>query len=59
MADGTASAEDAAAAGFAVLLRGDLPLDAGTEVFALHPLELDAARVRLLAASDLVAALAV
>ena len=58
-ADGTASAVDAAAAGFAVLLRGDLPLGAGAEVFALHPLELDAARLRLLAASDLVAALAV
>ena len=58
-ANGTASAEDAAAAGFVVLLRGDLPLGAGAEVFALHPLELDATRTRLLATSDLVAALAV
>lgn len=58
-ADGTASVGDAAAADFAVLLRGDLPLGAGTEVFALHPRELDAARVRLLVAADLVAALAV
>ncbi len=58
-ADGTASAKDAATAGLAVLLRGDLPLSPGAEVFALHPLELDAARIRLVAASDLVAALAV
>ena len=58
-ADGTALTEDAAAAGFAVLLHGDLPLRPGAEVFALHPLGLDAARLRLLAASDLVAALAV
>lgn len=58
-AAGVADVPETRAAGFAVLLRGDLPLAAEAEVFALHPLELDAGRVRLLAASDLVAALQV
>ncbi|MFF3458963.1 MXAN_6230/SCO0854 family RING domain-containing protein [Streptomyces sp. NPDC002730] len=42
----------------AYLLRGDLELPDGSEVFALHPLSQDAARVRLLAAADLVTAIA-
>jgi stress response protein SCP2 len=55
----TASAGEVGAASFAVLLRGDIPVVHGAEVFALHPLELNASTIRLLAASDLVAALAV
>ncbi|MFK4221877.1 MXAN_6230/SCO0854 family RING domain-containing protein [Streptomyces sp. NPDC019890] len=42
----------------AYLLRGDLELPDGSEVFALYPLIQDAARVRLLAAADMVTALA-
>ncbi|MDQ0939845.1 MXAN_6230/SCO0854 family RING domain-containing protein [Streptomyces sp. V1I1] len=41
----------------AYLLRGDLELPDGSEVFALYPLSQDAARVRLLAAADMVTAL--
>ncbi|MFE0464760.1 MXAN_6230/SCO0854 family RING domain-containing protein [Kitasatospora sp. NPDC058965] len=40
------------------LLRGDLPLAPGAEAYALHPAGLDAARVRLLTAADVVTALA-
>ncbi|MGW3244942.1 MXAN_6230/SCO0854 family RING domain-containing protein [Streptomyces sp. NPDC001070] len=42
----------------AYLLRGDVAVPAGGEVFALHPAALDAAKVRLLSAPDLVASLA-
>lgn len=42
----------------AYLLRGDLELPDGSEVFALYPLDQDAGRVRLLAAADMVTALA-
>lgn len=42
----------------AYLLRGDVAVAEGGEVFALHPAALDAARVRLLSASDVVASLA-
>ncbi|MFI9585358.1 MXAN_6230/SCO0854 family RING domain-containing protein [Streptomyces sp. NPDC052236] len=42
----------------AYVLRGDLELPEGSEVFALYPLGQDAARVRLLAAADMVTALA-
>ncbi|MFD8699388.1 MXAN_6230/SCO0854 family RING domain-containing protein [Kitasatospora purpeofusca] len=49
---------DLTRAQLAFLLRGDLALPAGAQVFALHPAALDAGAVRLLAASDLVAALA-
>ncbi|MFF3325288.1 MXAN_6230/SCO0854 family RING domain-containing protein [Streptomyces sp. NPDC002889] len=41
----------------AYLLRGDLELPDGSEVFALYPLGQDAARVRLLAVADMVTAL--
>ncbi|MET9295285.1 RING finger family 4 domain-containing protein [Streptomyces sp. NPDC003077] len=47
----------AARAEFACLLRGDLALPEGSEVFALHPAGLDAGAVRLLTASDLVTSL--
>ncbi|WP_431728510.1 MXAN_6230/SCO0854 family RING domain-containing protein [Verrucosispora sp. TAA-831] len=53
-----ASPEDAATAELQLLLRGDLPVPDGAEVFALHPAGLDAGRVRLLAASDVPAMLA-
>ncbi|MEU4098456.1 MXAN_6230/SCO0854 family RING domain-containing protein [Streptomyces sp. NPDC026673] len=46
------------AARLAYLLRGDVAVPAGGEVFALHPGALDAAKVRLLSASDVVASLA-
>ncbi|MEH0936659.1 MXAN_6230/SCO0854 family RING domain-containing protein [Micromonospora psammae] len=48
----------AAAPGFAALVRGDLPLAEGAQVYALYRGELDADRVRLLDAADLVAGLA-
>ncbi|MFJ9914604.1 MXAN_6230/SCO0854 family RING domain-containing protein [Actinacidiphila glaucinigra] len=46
------------AARLAYLLRGDVAVAEGCEVFSLHPAALDAARVRLLSASDVVASLA-
>ncbi|WP_171162413.1 MXAN_6230/SCO0854 family RING domain-containing protein [Streptomyces sp. I05A-00742] len=52
------AAVDGAGAGLAFLYRGDLELARGAEVFALHPREIDAGAVRLLTASDVVAALA-
>ncbi|MFJ2218211.1 hypothetical protein ACIQVO_38435 [Streptomyces sp. NPDC101062] len=42
----------------AYLLRGDIPLPAGAEAYALHTGGLDAGTLRLLSASDLVASLA-
>lgn len=48
---------DATEVNLAYLLRGDLPLAAGGEAYALHPAGLDARQVRLLGASDLVSAL--
>ncbi|MER6618183.1 hypothetical protein [Streptomyces xantholiticus] len=45
-------------AGLAHLVRGDLPLPAGSQVYALHPGALEADKVRLLTAADVVAALA-
>jgi hypothetical protein len=45
-------------AGLAFLLRGDVELADGCEVFALYPQRLDASRVRLLSASDVVTAFA-
>ncbi|MER5766383.1 MXAN_6230/SCO0854 family RING domain-containing protein [Streptomyces sp. NPDC001985] len=50
-------APDLAGAELAYLLRGDLPLRSGAEVFALHPAGLDAGEVRLLAAPELVSSL--
>ncbi|MFI2345800.1 MXAN_6230/SCO0854 family RING domain-containing protein [Streptomyces sp. NPDC019443] len=47
-----------AAPRLAYLLRGDLEQPDGSEVFALYPLGQDAARVRLLAAADMVTDLA-
>jgi hypothetical protein len=46
------------AAGLAHLVRGDLPPADGSQVYALYPGGLDAGRVRLLTAADVVAALA-
>ncbi|MDX2817296.1 RING-HC finger protein [Streptomyces sp. PA03-5A] len=46
------------AARLAYLLRGDVAVAEGGEVFALHPAALDAAKARLLSASDVVASLA-
>ncbi|MGW7469915.1 hypothetical protein ACWGJT_35935, partial [Streptomyces xantholiticus] len=43
-------------AGLAHLVRGDLPLPAGSQVYALHPGALEADKVRLLTAADVVAA---
>ncbi|GGW31317.1 MXAN_6230/SCO0854 family RING domain-containing protein [Streptomyces xantholiticus] len=54
-APGAAAPESA---GLAHLVRGDLPLPAGSEVYALHPGALEADKVRLLTAADVVAALA-
>ncbi|MEO3975580.1 MXAN_6230/SCO0854 family RING domain-containing protein [Streptomyces sp. CAU 1734] len=45
-------------AGLAFLVRGDVPLPAGAEVYALYPAGLDAGAVRLLTAPDLVTSLA-
>lgn len=45
-------------ASLAYLLRGDIPLPAGAEAYALHAGALDAGTLRLLSASDLVASLA-
>ncbi|WP_116215141.1 MXAN_6230/SCO0854 family RING domain-containing protein [Streptomyces olivoreticuli] len=50
-------APDLSRARLAHLLRGDLALPPGSEVYALHPAGLNAASVRLLTASDLVTAL--
>ncbi|WP_147991336.1 TerD family protein [Streptomyces sp. t39] len=50
--------EPAEAPGLVHLLRGDVQPADGAEAYALYPLALDAARVRLLAAPDLVTALA-
>ncbi|MFF3564386.1 MXAN_6230/SCO0854 family RING domain-containing protein [Streptomyces sp. NPDC002574] len=55
--DGTDARTELGRARLAWLLRGDLELPQGGEVFALHPAGLDAARVRLLSAADVVAAL--
>lgn len=49
---------DPAGAQLAYLLRGDLRLPGGSEAYALYPAGLDPRSVRLLAASDLVSALA-
>lgn len=49
---------DFAAPDLVYLLRGDVQPADGAEAYALHPLALDASRVRLLAAPDLVTALA-
>ncbi|MHA6758918.1 MXAN_6230/SCO0854 family RING domain-containing protein [Streptacidiphilus sp. PAMC 29251] len=48
----------AGGAGLAYLLRGDLLLPKGCEVFALYPADLDAGAVKLLTADDIVTALA-
>ncbi|MFC9266378.1 RING finger family 4 domain-containing protein [Streptomyces zhihengii] len=52
------SGEIAEAPSLVYLLRGDIQPADGAEAYALHPLALDAARVRLLAAPDLVTTLA-
>jgi hypothetical protein len=49
---------DITGAELAYLLRGDIPLPKDSEVFALHPAGLDPANVRLVAAPELVTALA-
>ncbi len=49
---------DPATAGLAFLHRGDVPVAAGAQVYALYPQGLDPAVVRLLTAEDLVAGLA-
>ncbi|MEY9842509.1 MXAN_6230/SCO0854 family RING domain-containing protein [Streptacidiphilus sp. EB103A] len=56
--DTDTAAADPATAQLAYLLRGDLALADGSEAYALHPAGLDAAKVRLLTAADLVTALA-
>ncbi|MFD3453433.1 MXAN_6230/SCO0854 family RING domain-containing protein [Streptomyces sp. NPDC058691] len=56
--DGPDALKELGRARLAWLLRGDLELPESGEVFALHPAGLDAARVRLLSAADVVAALA-
>ncbi|WP_201272304.1 MXAN_6230/SCO0854 family RING domain-containing protein [Verrucosispora sp. SN26_14.1] len=56
--DGDGVPDDATAPGFAALLRGDLTVAEGAPVYALHAAALDADRVRLLDAADLVADLA-
>jgi hypothetical protein len=56
--DGAGDPEDAATAGFQLLVRGDLPVPDGAEVYALHPASLDASKVRLLAAADVAGMLA-
>nr|BEK62832.1 hypothetical protein KPHV_00590 [Kitasatospora purpeofusca] len=56
--DRAVGAVDLTGAQLAFLLRGDLALPAGAQVYALHPAALDAGAVRLLAATELVAALA-
>ncbi|MFJ7281073.1 hypothetical protein, partial [Kitasatospora sp. NPDC098663] len=56
--DQDTGAVDPAGARLAFLLRGDLALPAGAQAYALHPASLDAGALRLLAASDPVAALA-
>ncbi|WP_406737299.1 hypothetical protein OG365_02490 [Streptomyces sp. NBC_00853] len=48
---------EATDARLAFLVRGDLDLPAGSEVYALYPDDLDPARVRLLDATDLVTSL--
>lgn len=52
ISDAPATVDDAATAGLQFVARGDLPAPDGAEVFALHPGQLDAGRVRLLAAAD-------
>ncbi|MFJ8078185.1 MXAN_6230/SCO0854 family RING domain-containing protein [Streptomyces sp. NPDC096176] len=54
----TGTYEPGARPELAYLLRGDIEAADGGEVLALHPLRLDASRVRLLAAADMVTALA-
>ncbi|MFF8841588.1 MXAN_6230/SCO0854 family RING domain-containing protein [Streptomyces sp. NPDC015127] len=54
----TDGAEPSARPRLAFLLRGDVELPDGSEVFALYPHAQDATRVRLLAASDVVTAMA-
>ncbi|MEU7157466.1 RING finger family 4 domain-containing protein [Streptomyces chrestomyceticus] len=56
--DGSGPAPDLGRARLAYLLRGDVPLPAQAEVYALHPAGLDAGTAVLLAASDLVTSLA-
>jgi hypothetical protein len=58
--EGTGGDDDGSSGGprLAYLLRGDLELPDGSEVFALYPLGQDASRVRLLAAADMVTVLA-
>lgn len=53
-----ATPEDAATAALQFVARGDLPVPDGAEVFALHLGQLDAGRVRLLAAADVAGLLA-
>jgi hypothetical protein len=55
--DGFAVPAEAGDAALQLLVRGDLPVPAGAAVYALHPANLDASTVRLLAAADLAAAL--
>ncbi|MFD7897859.1 MXAN_6230/SCO0854 family RING domain-containing protein [Streptomyces sp. NPDC059743] len=50
---------DLAEAELAFLVRGDIALAGGSQVYALHPAELNADAVRLLTATDVVNALAV
>ncbi|NJQ01110.1 hypothetical protein [Streptomyces zingiberis] len=55
---GTDAPADPGGASLAYLLRGDIALPAGAEVYALYPGTLDAGTLRLLSASDLVTSLA-
>jgi hypothetical protein len=48
---------DPARAGLAFLMRGDIPVASGAEVYALQPAGLDPATVRLVAAEDLTSSL--
>lgn len=56
--DAEASVGDAAGAALQMVVRGDLPVPAGAEVYALHPAGLDAGEVDLLAAADVAGQLA-
>ncbi|OEV09238.1 MXAN_6230/SCO0854 family RING domain-containing protein [Streptomyces nanshensis] len=56
--DDDATEADPSRATLAYLMRGDVELPAGSEVYALHPAGLDSSAVRLLAASEVVTGLA-
>jgi Prokaryotic RING finger family 4 len=56
--DSVGSADEITPVPLAFLIRGDAPVAAGADVYALYPAGLDTTAVRLLAAADLAASLA-